>query len=62
MHRNDTISAALDADGAGEGPTEATSLQTLQLPGKVWALALHSHLLAVGGALASEADGNEGHA
>lgn len=30
-------------------------LQTLQLPGKVWALALHSHMLVVGGALASDA-------
>ena len=37
------------------------SLQTLQLQGKVWALALHSHLLAVGGALASGADGVGGH-
>ena len=27
------------------------SLQTLQLPGEVWALALHSQLLVVGGAL-----------
>jgi hypothetical protein len=27
------------------------SLQTLHLPGKVWALALHSHILVAGGAL-----------
>ena len=38
-----------------------TSLQTLSMPGKVWALALHSHLLVVGGALASEDDGIDGH-
>ena len=36
-------------------PTE--SMQTLQLPGRVWALALHSQLLVVGGALATGADG-----
>ena len=37
------------------------SLQALQLPGKVWALALHAHLLVAGGALASEANGMDGH-
>ena len=36
-----------------EWPVRA--LQTLLLPGKVWALALHSHMLVVGGALASDA-------
>ena len=45
-----------------------TSLQTLLLPGKVWALALHSQLLVVGGALegdggpeTDDADGPSGH-
>jgi WD40 repeat protein len=36
------------------------SLQTLELPGKVWALALQSHLLVVGGALACNEDGAGG--
>jgi hypothetical protein len=40
------------------GAAAAPSLQTLQLPGKVWALALHSQLLVVGGALVPEADGS----
>lgn len=37
------------------GEPRVASLETLQLPGKVWALALHSHLLVIGGAIAPEA-------
>ena len=46
---------------AADAATPTESLQTLQLPGNVWALALHSQLLVVGGALASGAGGVGGH-
>ena len=62
-----SAAALLPSDSDDDRPPTAdvlqrapASLQTLQLPGKVWALALHSHLLVVGGALASEADGMDG--
>ena len=43
-------SLLLPDDCVGQPQTMA-SLQTLHLPGKVWALALHSHILVAGGAL-----------
>ena len=43
-------SLLLPDDCAGQ-PQPMASLQTLHLPGKVWALALHSHILVAGGAL-----------
>lgn len=52
-------SATAIVSSATDGPdrrerTEHASVQTLMLGGKVWALALHSHLLVAGGALASD--------
>ena len=51
------VYVALKTRALGAGPLRLramwthAALQTLQLPGKVWALALHSHLLVAGGAL-----------
>lgn len=58
----DDCTVRLWAAAASSTETAATatahaSLQTLHLQGKVWALALHSHLLVAGGALGGDVDG-----